>query len=591
MVQKLAGLLAYASPHRWAILGLFVVTLLAAATTALQPWPLKWLVDVLGANFERGAAPVITTVASSRGTLLILVCLAGLILFALQAALDALSAWGWTVIGRRMVYALAADMFAHLQRRSLLYHSRNAVGETITRATWDCWALYRFFDGVVMKPVYALLSIALMLLLMSRVDLLLTTIAAVVALFGVATSFLAGHRIRASAELQRRLEGDLKSHVQQTLSGISVVQTYGQERLQQDQFADIASRLLRAQQQNTLVAGVNGLASGVALSLGGVLIIAIGAYRAIDGQITIGSVLLFTAYLSALQSQLKTMVAAYPMLQNLMASVIRIDEVLATPPEVRERGNAMKLAKSEGHVRFEAVGFAYDGRQRVLEEVSFEALPGQTIAIVGATGAGKSTLVSLIPRFFDPTSGRVLLDGRDLRDIGLASLRHQIAIVFQEPFLFPASIAENIAFGRPDATRQEIENAAKAARAHDFIMRSTDGYDSFAGERGTNFSGGERQRLALARAFLKQAPIIILDEPTSAVDAETEAQILQAVRDLSRSRTTFIIAHRLSTIRSADQLIVLHHGRIVERGSPAELAAHGGLYSRLHALDRAPSLS
>jgi ATP-binding cassette, subfamily B, bacterial len=585
MVRKLTALLAYAVPYRRPIFGLSVATLLAATLTALQPWPIKLFTDILAFDPSRPPLEMTFLGDASREALLALVCVAGILLFAVHSALDALLAWGWTVIGRRMVYTLATDLFARLQRRSLLYHGRTTVGETITRVNWDCWAVYRVFETVLIKPAYAVLSIALMLFLMSRVDGFLTAIAALIAPTAVAASLFAGRGIRTLGETQRSLESELKSHVQQTLTGIPVVQTYGRERLQQRRFEQISFKLLRAQQRGTLLDGLNGLASGLAITIGALLVLGVSAHQAIEEKITIGSVLLFAAYLAALQSQLKNVVGLYPTVQNLLASVARIDDVLRTLPEITDCPSASPLGKVNGHIQFENVCFNYEGNQAALRDISFEALPGQTVALVGPTGAGKSTLVSLIPRFFDPESGRVLLDGRDLRDLRIASVRAHIAIVLQDPFLFSGSVADNIAFGRPGATRSEIEQAARAARADEFIARLTNGYDTLIGERGANLSGGERQRISLARAFVRNAPIVILDEPTSAVDAETEGHILDAVGSLCKGRTTFIIAHRLTTIQKADRVLVLDKGEITESGRCAELAKAGKLYSRMHALN------
>jgi ATP-binding cassette subfamily B protein/subfamily B ATP-binding cassette protein MsbA len=377
--------------------------------------------------------------------------------------------------------------------------------------------------------------------------------------------------------------------VHQTLTGVSVVQAFAREEDEQRRFEDLATVAIRAHQRTTLVVSLYSLGSGLAATAGTALVMWAAAMRVLDGRLTLGTALVFLAYVASLQWQLSAFATMYATLQSAGASVDRVMDVLNDDDAVHERAGATPLPAVRGNVLIEDVVFGYRPEQPVLRGVSIAAAPGDVIAIVGSTGAGKSTLVGLIPRLFDPSSGRVLIDGQDVRNVQLKSLRDQVALVLQEPFLFPISVRENIGLGRPDATQAEIEAAARAANAHDFIAALPGGYDTVIGERGATLSGGERQRLAIARAFLKNAPILILDEPTSALDAETERAIVEALHRLMCGRTTFIVAHRLSTIRDATTVVVLEDGQVVEQGPARQLLLRGGRYSQLHRLQFAES--
>jgi ATP-binding cassette subfamily B protein/subfamily B ATP-binding cassette protein MsbA len=588
LMQSYRQLLAYVARQKGFFALIFVATLAASALTTLQPWPLKLLADNV---LDNKAAPRILDILfrllhieGTRLELLAILAIAGLLLFALSSALDVLLTWIWTIAGRRMVYQLADDLFARLQRRSLLFHTQHPVGDSMGRITGDCWAVHQVVDTLFFAPLHAALTMAGMIFLMSQLDLLLTAIAVGIAPLMVGASFLVGKPLRAAAKLKRDIEVRISAHVQQTLTGIPVVQAFAQEEREEERFRGYADAVIRAQQRSTLVGSLNSLSSGFVTTIGTGVILWFGAHRVINKQLEVGSIWVFLNYLGMLQAQMKVFANVYTGLLGLSASMQRITYVLNTPPEIAEKPSALLLPKCKGVVSIENVSFGYKPGVPVLQNVSLNADPGQIIALVGRTGAGKSTLVSLIPRLIDPWEGRVLLDGHDLRDVQLKSMRQQVSLVLQEPFLFALSIADNIAYGRPEATRAEIEAAAKAANAHNYITQLPEGYDTVLGERGVTLSGGERQRLSMARAILKDAPVLVLDEPTSALDSQTEKLLLDALERLMANRTTFLIAHRLSTVRKAHRIVVLDDGRIVETGTHDELLRRGDLYARLHEL-------
>ncbi|MGD9902577.1 MAG: ABC transporter ATP-binding protein [Vicinamibacterales bacterium] len=588
---RLAGyrrLLGYARPHRDGWITIVGATLASSALSLAQPWPLKVLVDhVLGSQPLTGWGEAIAAALPGAGTaagLLAWVVAAGLAIFLVNAALDWVIALQWTTVGRRMVYDLARDLFARAQRRAWTAHTRHPIGDTLSRIAGDSWCVHAIVDALCIAPGHALITTLVMVAVMLQLDPALTLLALAVAPCMVAAAWIFRAPMRHAAHARREVESQLQAHVHQTLSSVPVVQAFTREDAEQRRFDELTAAAIRAHQRGALVGSAYALGSGLVTTVGTAVVMAYAAFRVLDGQLTLGTTLVFLAYLNALQWQLATLATMYTALQTAGAGVDRVMDVLTADEAVAERPDALPLPPSRGQVTFDAVSFAYAADAPVLRDVTLEVAPGDVVAVVGPTGAGKSSLVSLIPRFADVTSGRVQVDGHDVRDVTLASLRDQVAVVLQEPFLFPVSIAGNIALGRPTASREEIERAAVVANADAFIRALPHGYDTVVGERGASLSGGERQRVAIARALLKNAPILILDEPTSALDADTEHAVVEALERLMRGRTTFIVAHRLSTIRRATTVVVLDQGRVVEAGSPAMLLAQPGRYRRLHDL-------
>ena len=576
----------YAVRRRLALLAVVATMLLKIGFDVLRPWPLKVLVDhVLQGDTVPPALAGLLDLLPGQAARESLVswCVAGtVILFLLGWLLGLATSYANIHFGQRMVYDLAADLFGHFQRLSLRYHSRNSVGDSIRRVTTDCGCVATIVKDALLPVLTSAISLVVMFVILWQLDPVLTLLAlAVVPYMVIIFRKYAGPMLERSYE-QQEIEGQIYEVVEQTLSAIPVVQAFGREEQADRQFRATTSATIRAALAAASVQLQFKVLMGASTAVGTAVILWIGANHVLDGRLTVGGMLVFLCYLASLYGPLESLMYTSSTIQGAAGSARRVLEVLETEGEVVDRPGALALPHVAGHVRLEGVRFAYESDRPVLRDVALEVQPGQTVALVGATGAGKTTLASLLPRFFDPCQGRVLIDGFDLRDVQVKSLRDQVALVLQDAFLFPRTIAENIAYGRPDATRAEIEAAARAAHAHAFIEMLPQGYDTPVGERGATLSGGERQRISIARAFLKNAPILILDEPTSALDAVTEGLLLEALERLMQGRTTFIIAHRLSTIRNADRIILLHDGQVVEAGTHDELQALRGRYAHLH---------
>ena len=572
----------YLKPHWLLSVGAAVSTLLATGLSLLGPWPMKILADsVMGGRPLPGAVAWVGKLFPDRFEWLVLSVIAG---FALVIAINGLGIvenYLATKLNLAMALDFQGDLFQQAQRLSMSYHDQSRSGMII----YIINSMASSATSIVMSVlpiVQNVLSLLGMFYISMRINPRLALLSLTVVPF---VYYSIGYYTR---HIKRRLvdvkgmEGETLSIIHEAISMLRVIIAFGREDYEYRRFREQGLRAMDARIGVTLRQTAFSLAVNTTTALGTALVLGYGTWQVMESQLTIGELLVVLAYIGSVYKPIEALSGTIGSLQDQFVSLQIAFDVLEKESDIQDLPGALTVVESKGHVRFESVGFHYQDRESTLKNISFDALPGQATAIVGQTGAGKSTLVSLLPRFYDPVDGKILLDGVDLRDLKLKSLRQQISIVLQEPLLFSTTIADNIRYGRLEATMEEIVEAAKSANAHDFIMRLPQQYETRLGERGSQLSGGERQRVAVARAFLKNAPILILDEPTSSIDSKTEAVILDALERLMVGRTTFMVAHRLSTLRNVSMILVLEHGQIVERGTHEELLAIGGLYRQLY---------
>jgi ATP-binding cassette subfamily B protein len=572
----LRKLLPYLRPHRWPIAWALAQVFLIAGFELLKPWPLQIVIDnVLGG--KPATIPALQGVPASR--LLILACVGIVVVHLGSGGLTLLHNYTAIGIGQKMVNDLRGAFYAHLQRLSLAFHDRQRVGDLLYRITADSFAVQTMIMNGALPILSALVLLAGMLIVLFPLDPTLTLLAlsVVPALFALISGF--NRKIVGVATDVRTTESRVYSLVQAAMSSIKVVQAFTREDDEHRRFMGASRESLRATLRlyswQTLYSG----AVNAVIAAGTALVIYAGARAVLSGALTVGQLIVFISYLAQLYAPINQITQSWGLIAGARVGARRVFEVLDTEPDLVDGTRQFPARGARGEVALRGVGFRYRPDAPVLRGIDLAVPAGAKIAVVGPTGAGKSTLLGLLPRFYDPTQGSIAIDGVDLREYSLKSLRSQIALVLQPPLIFPLSVRDNIAYGRPGADDAAIERAARLARIDVRVAALPDGYDTVIGESGIALSEGEKQRVTIARALLRDAPILILDEPTSALDVATEALVMAGIERLMEGRTTFIIAHRLSTVQRCDRIVVLQDGAVVEHGSLAELLRRGGVFA------------
>jgi ATP-binding cassette, subfamily B, bacterial len=572
-------------PHTRALVLGIMAAVGEGIANLLEPWPLKIVLDDV-IRSKPATGWLNTLIASVAGTdKLAIVKIAALAVLVI-AAIGALCTYSekllTTRVGQWVMHDLRQTLYFHIQRMSLAYHDQKSTGDLISTVTSDIDAIQSFITSGLLDAVINVLTLVGMVGIMFYLNWRFTFIALSVAPVLGLVVFKYTRSIKKAAREVRRKEGEIASVIQEVLSSMRVVKAFAREdyevrRLEEESLENVEIAL----RARGLKAKLSPLVA-VIVAAGTALVLWFGARMVLDGSLSPGSLIIFISYLGKMYKPMQDLSKMTDAYSKAAIGYERIREILDMNGEVRDMPGARKVSRVKGAIEFDHVTFGYDPKSPTVEDVSFRIKPGQVAAFVGPTGAGKTTIISLIPRFYDPLSGVVKLDGVDVRRLQQRSLREHISVVLQETVLFHGSIWSNIAYGKPNATRAEIMKAAEFANATEFIEKMPNGYDTLVGERGVTLSGGQRQRIAIARAVIRNTPILILDEPSSGLDAESEKLVFEALDRLMKGKTSIVIAHRLSTIRSADVIFVVKDGKLVEQGTHDELAAAGGLYAELY---------
>ena len=555
------------------LLGL-VLSLVGIGLNLLKPWPFKIIVD----NFLRSGSAI----RADWRTWVALLCLALVAIQLLWGIMNWISSYLFVKIGLQALLKLRTDIYSHLQRLSLKYHDARRSTDSSFRVAYDSQSIQTIYNKGFTNIFGSILTLIGTFIIMVQLDWQLTLLSLAIVPLIVGAIYIFAHRIRRESTSIQEQESAVLTQAQEGLSSIRMVHAFGREEFEISQFHQQARQSLQANLRLTLTNVNSALVISTLMVIGTAAMYYVGTLHVLAGTLTLGSLLVFSAYLLMLYQPLESLTYTTWAMEGATAGAKRCFEVLDRQDDVIDSPDAVAISSAQGAIAFRSISFGYAQDRHVLRDINLQIDPNQIVGLVGGTGAGKSTLLSLVPRFYDPNKGSITLDGRNLREITKKTLRTQIAIVLQDTLLFSTSVRENIAYGRPEAAEEEIVDAARRAQADEFIRQLPNGYASLVGERGGHLSVGQRQRIGIARAFLKNAPVLLLDEPTSALDPATESAIMDTIKELMRGRTTLIATHRLATIHSLDQIIVLEQGRIVEQGRGAELIAHGGVYAKLY---------
>ncbi|MDX6529049.1 MAG: ATP-binding cassette, subfamily bacterial [Blastocatellia bacterium] len=586
MNQKKIRITDLLFPHWFTLTLAFIAVVGESVTDLLDPWPLKIVFDyVFGSKRMSGwLVGVVGWIGTDKFSILNFAILAVLLIAIFGALSSYFEKYLTTSVGQWVMHDLRRVLYSHIQRLSLSFHDQKRTGDLISRVTSDIDAVQSLISTVLLGMLVNVLTLCGMIIVMFYLNWQFTLIALTVAPGLFLVVYYYTRRIKKASRAVRRKEGQVVNVLEEMLSSIRVVKAFAREDFEQERFERESLKSVEASLAARNVKAKLAPIVEIIVACGTCLVLWYGARLVLIGSLTPGEMLVFLLYLGKMYKPMRELSKMTDTISKAQIGWERIREVLENEMQIRDLPRAKRAPRFKGKIEFDHVDFSYDAQQPVIKDLSFTIKPGQLAALVGPTGAGKTTIVSLLPRFYDLTAGQIRIDGSDIRQFKSKSLRQRLSFVLQETLLFRATVADNIAYGKPEATRSEIVHAAKLANADEFIEKMPDGYDTMIGERGVTLSGGQRQRITIARAIIRDAPILILDEPSAGLDAESEKLVFDALGNLMEGRTSIVIAHRLATVRRADVIFVIDGGRLVEQGTHEELLENGGLYARLYDL-------